>query len=210
MPVPVSSPSSFWITDFRDVNAFARDTPWLHLPFQLYAGYGVVVFALLLLGGWWTARRRRDLRTLAAAVWAPMAVLLAVAVNQPIVGALHEARPYDVLPGVLVLASRTTDPSFPSDHATMAGAAAAALLLVERRLGVSAAIAAAVMAFARVYIAAHFPQDVLAGLALGTSVALVGYLLVRRPLTILLRRAADSRLRPLLVAAPPVPARPAA
>jgi membrane-associated phospholipid phosphatase len=39
------------------------------------------------------------------------------------------------------------------------------------------------MAFARVYIAAHYPWDVAAGLVFGALVALVGWLLLRRLLT---------------------------
>jgi membrane-associated phospholipid phosphatase len=86
-----------------------------------------------------------------------LATLLAVAVNQPIVAAVHEARPYTTHPGILVLAHRSTDFSFPSDHAVMAGAVAAGLWFVSRRLGVAATVAAVAMAYSRVYIAAHYP-----------------------------------------------------
>ena len=122
---------------FLSVNDFARATPWLHGPLRLYAGYGLVVFAGLLVAGWWIARRDGDPTRMAAALWAPLGTLLAVAVNQPIVALVHEARPYDALTGILVLATPTTDPGFPSDHATMAGAVTAGLFLVNRRLGVS-------------------------------------------------------------------------
>ena len=44
-------------------------------------------------------------------------------------------RPYQTHPWLLVLASRTSDFSFPSDHAVMAGAVAAGLLLVSRLTG---------------------------------------------------------------------------
>ena len=52
-----------------------------------------------------------------------------------------------------------------------------------RRLGLFACVAAALLAFARVYIGAHYPWDVLAGLAFGASVTLLGWLLLRHPLT---------------------------
>jgi membrane-associated phospholipid phosphatase len=119
------------------------------------------------------ATRRRS-RTSAAA--------LAVALNQPVGHLFAEARPYAVHPGLLRLADPTRDSSFPSDHAVMAGSVAAGLLLVSRRLGMVAVAAAVLMAFARVYIAAHYPWDVLAGLALGAAVAVVGWVLLRRPL----------------------------
>src|SRR4051795_11462190 len=112
-----------------DVNDLARHTGWLHGAVLAYAGYGVVLFAALLLAGVLLRRGGTD-RALAAAGWAPLAVLLAVGLNQPLVSAFAEARPYTTHPGLLVLAHRSADFSFPSDHAVMAGAAAAALWLV--------------------------------------------------------------------------------
>jgi membrane-associated phospholipid phosphatase len=196
-----AAPAS-WTGWFLGVNRLAQHTPWLHTPVKAYADYGVVLFAVLLFAGWWTARRA-SITAMSAALWAPAGMLLAVAVNQPIAAAVGEARPYTALPHILVLATPSTDPSFPSDHATMAGAVAAGLLLVSWRLGLVAVVAAAVMAFARVYIGAHYPQDVLAGLALGALVTLVGYLLVRRVLVGLVQRLQDTRLRPLLTAQRP-------
>jgi len=192
-----------WTGWFLDVNHLAQHTPWLHTPVKAYADYGVVLFAVLLLAGWWTARRRGSIAAMTAALWAPAGMLLAVAMNQPIAAAVGEARPYTTLPHIPVLATPSADPSFPSDHATMAGAVAAGLLLVSWRLGLVAVVAAAVMASARVYIGAHYLQDVLAGLALGALVAVVGYAVVRRPLTALLQRLQDTRLRPLLTAQRP-------
>jgi membrane-associated phospholipid phosphatase len=185
---------------FEQVNQFARATPWLHAVVTVYAAYGLAVFAALLLAGWWSARRSGRAARMAAVVCAGVATLLAVAVNQPIVAAVHEARPYTTHPGILVLAHRSADFSFPSDHAVMAGAVAAGLWFVSRRLGLAATIAAAAMVFARVYIAAHYPQDVLAGLVLGAAVATVVYLAGRRIAARLIAAAARTRLRPLLVA----------
>jgi membrane-associated phospholipid phosphatase len=79
--------------------------------------------------------------------------------------------------------SALATPSFPSDHAVMAGTAATGLWLASRVLGAIAAAAAVLMAFSRVYIAAHYPWDVVAGLAFGALVALLGWLLLRAPLT---------------------------
>jgi undecaprenyl-diphosphatase len=84
----------------------------------------------------------------------------------------------------------------------MAGAVAAGLLLVNRRLGLVAAAAAAIMAFARVYIAAHYPSDVIGGLILGTAVSLLGFLLVRTLLVRMVVAAERSALRPLLTVSP--------
>ncbi|MDT5245222.1 MAG: hypothetical protein QOD36_2598 [Mycobacterium sp.] len=174
---------------FLRINEFARDTPRLHPVVNGYAEYAVVILAALLLAGWWIARRRADLTVLAAAVWAPLGALAAVAINQPIVSAIHGPRPYAVLPGILVLVQ-------------LAGAIAAGLWLVSDRLGAVALLAAAVMAFAGVYIGALYTRDALAGLAVGNAVSVIGFWATRPVLVRLLRRAEDIRLvRPLLTVA---------
>ena len=186
---------------FDAINSLARHTGWLHAPAVAYAKYGVGLFGLLLIVGVLRSRSG-NARDLAASVWSGAAVLLAVAVNQPIVHAVAEARPYTGHPNVLVLVTRSADLSFPSDHATMAGAAAAGLLIASRKLGLIAIIAALLMAFARVYVGAHYPGDVLAGLAIGAAVAVLGWLVVRAPIThAATRLRAQPTLRPLLVTA---------
>jgi membrane-associated phospholipid phosphatase len=184
---------------FLAVNDFAQDTPWLHGAAVTFAKYGVVVFGLALVIGVLYSRWH-DARTCAAALWAGAGTLLAVAVNQPIGNLVAEHRPYTVYPHALLLVDKTTDFSFPSDHAVMAGAVATGLFLVSRRLGVVAAIAAVLMAGTRVYVGAHYPWDVLAGLALGAAVVACGWLIVGRPLTVLVARLRDTQLKPLLVA----------
>lgn len=184
---------------FYYVNDFARDTPWLHTVVSAYANDGVVLFALFLLAGWWIARRADDDAAMAAAVWAPIGVLAAVAINQPIANTIDASRPCNALPHIVVLHCNT-DGGFPSDHAMMAGAVTAGVWLVSRRLGIVTAVAALVMAFTRVYVAAHYPQDVVAGLAVGAAISLVGYRLVRPLLRRLINAIADSPLRTLTTA----------
>lgn len=169
---------------FAAVQDLARATPWLHGVAVAFAVYGVVVFAALALWALVRARAGSD-RALAAAGWAPLGTLLAVGVAQPIAALVGEPRPYLTHPGALLLVPRTADVSFPSDHATMAGAMAVGLLIAAPRIGRWAVGAAVLMAVARVYVGAHYPQDVLAGLLLGAAVSGLGWLLLRRPLTAL-------------------------
>jgi undecaprenyl-diphosphatase len=186
---------------FLVVNEWAQDTGWLHGVVAAYADRGVVLFAILLLAGYAVARSSGRLLRVARALLAGVAVLLSVALNQPLVHAVNERRPYAALPHVLVLVHRSADASFPSDHATMAGAVAAGLLFVHRRLGAVAVVAAALMAFARVYVGAHYPVDVAAGLAVGAIVAGLTQV-AAPPLAGMLARLERTPLRPLLVRGP--------
>jgi membrane-associated phospholipid phosphatase len=186
---------------FLGVNHFARATPALHAPMRLYAEYGVALFAAALLLAWWWARREQNPSTMAAALWAPAGALLAIGLNQPLVNHFHQARPYTVFPQALALVSQSKDYSFPSDHAVMAGAVAAGVLLTNRRLGVVTALAAVVMAFARVYVGAHFPLDVVVGLLVGAAVTALGFLVSRPLLVRAVTGLARTPLRPLLTTA---------
>lgn len=185
---------------FDEVNAFAADTPWLHGTMLMFARYGVLLFVGYLIVGWWLARQR-DSRTMAAALLTPVGALLALSLQQVIIQAVGEARPYTLEPNALILIVKTTDPSFPSDHACVAGAVAAGLFLVDRRLGSVAFATAAIMAFSRVYVGAHWPLDVVAGLTFGAAVTCLLIVWFRRPLARLVDRVKDTALRPLLVVA---------
>ena len=124
------------IADTTSVNDFARRTTWLPGAIVTYAVRGVALCAVLLLVGYLlTCTAGRPMMTARALLAAATAPLLAVAVNQPIVHAVNEARPFTQLPHALFLVHRSVDASFPSDHATMAGAVGAGLLCVPRNLG---------------------------------------------------------------------------
>lgn len=197
---------------YRDINDFAVHTAWLHGPAKVFAVYAVGLFAVVVLAGWWYARFRPDApRAVAASLWAAAGTLVAVAVNQPVANAAARARPYLPMPHVEVLVARTQDFSFPSDHATTAGAATAGIWIVARyagtavrNLAIASTALAVAIAFARVYVGAHYPGDVLAGLALGAAVTVVGWLLLARPLTALMTKVRDRRVLRPLVSAPAV------
>ena len=186
--------------DFRVVNDFARDTAWLHGFMKLMAQRGIVLLAVALVVGWWLARRDRSPRKVAIAVWGAFAALIAVGLVQPIADAADEQRPFATMPHVLKLIPHAADVGFPSDHSTAAGAVAAALLFVSWRLGLVTTLVALVLAFSRVYVGVHFPQDVVAGLVLGAAVAVLGVYVVVPLLARIATWLAGTALRPLICA----------
>ncbi len=82
-------------------------------------------------------------------------------------------RPYDVLTGVRLLVTPSVNSSFPSGHALVAsaGAAAAWLMAGRKRYAAPLIVEAALVCYSRIYVGVHFPLDVLAGCVLGGCVA---------------------------------------
>lgn len=178
---------------FMRINAITRQTPSLNGTAAAWTTYGVLVFGALLVGAWWIARSRSD-KVMAAALLAPVSVVIAYAINQPIAHAIDEARPFIAHPDALVLVGRSMDPSFPSDHAVVAGAACMALFFVSRRIFQLTALLAILFAISRVYVGVHYPADVVAGLALGGIVAVIVWLLTRTIATRAVRTLRETSL----------------
>ncbi len=153
---------------------------------KFLAVYGVGIFAVLVLLAWRSARQSPNApRAVAATAWAAIGTVAAVGINQIIVANVHRARPYAVLSGIETLVARTHDPSFPSDHALTAGAATAGLWIIAhytartvRVLAIIASLLSLLVAFARVYVGAHYPSDVAVGLAIGAAIMIIGWLLL--------------------------------
>ena len=86
-------------------------------------------------------------------------------------------RPCDLRPEMLTLVARPHGWSFPSGHTSSAFAAAFALWLQNRRLGIPALVLAGFIGFTRMYLYVHFPTDILGGVALGLALGACGSLL---------------------------------
>ncbi|MGW4706179.1 phosphatase PAP2 family protein [Streptomyces sp. NPDC004285] len=186
-------------TAYLDVVHRAQAAPtWLDHLVGGYSTYGLALFAVLMLVAWWRARGQgpeRAVRALAV----PLITVAAFAVSSLLKLAVHEARPCQSLHvTVLEACPAPGDWSFPSNHATLAAAAAVALLSVSRRLGAVGLVAAVLMAFSRVWVGAHYPHDALAGFLLGAAVALLATWAVRRAPASLPERLVRGPLRPLL------------
>ncbi|QEV50263.1 phosphatase PAP2 family protein [Streptomyces vinaceus] len=180
----------------------AHRTPnWLNDAIAAWSVYGLALFAVLMVGAWWRARRTGS-PSAVTALAVPLITLLGFGADLLLKLVFREDRPCQSLRvAVLEACPAPGDWSFPSNHAAIGAAAAVALLFVSRRLGAVAVVAALLMAGSRVWVGAHYPHDVVAGLAVGALVAAVCGGAVRRRQTTLAGRLGRSRLRPLLTTA---------
>ncbi|MDQ1064934.1 phosphatase PAP2 family protein [Streptomyces canus] len=186
---------------YTDVVDLAHRSPgWLDDVVAAWSTYGLAVFAALMAVAWWRARRVGP----AAAVTAlavPVIVVAAYGVNDVLKLLVREDRPCQSLRVITLEACPAPgDWSFPSNHTAIAAAAAMALLFVSRRLGAVTAVAACAMAASRVWVGAHYPHDVAAGMIVGALVAALAMVMLRRRPDPLVRWITGTRLRPLVLA----------
>lgn len=166
---------------YLDVVHAAQAAPgWFDRAVGAYSTYGLAVFAALMVYGWWRARGRGDRDRAVRALAAPVLTAVAFLVSAALKLQVRELRPCQSLHAVTLEACPAVgDWSFPSNHATIAAAAAVALWFVSARLGLVAGVCALAMAASRVWVGAHYPHDIAAGLAVGAAVAVSLGLLVR-------------------------------
>ncbi|WP_399887055.1 phosphatase PAP2 family protein [Streptomyces sp. BBFR51] len=171
---------------YRDITGFAQDTPtWVRHAAEVWTEAGILVFGALFVVAWWRSRRG-DTRAFAIAVLAPVATALAYVCSELLKSGFTEERPCRAVSAAvpsLVECPAAGDWSFPSNHATIAGASAVALALVRRAVILLTAPLALLMAFSRVFVGVHYPHDVAAGLLLGAVVAAAAVRLGTRPVT---------------------------
>ncbi|MFF7385073.1 phosphatase PAP2 family protein [Streptomyces griseoluteus] len=180
------------------VDAAHRAPAWLDQLVSGYSTYGLALFALLMVIGWWRARHR-DAAQAVKALAAPVLTVLAFVVSTLLKQAVQENRPCQSLHVITLEACPAAgDWSFPSNHATLAAAAAVALWIVSARLGALATVGALAMAASRVWVGAHYPHDIVAGLAVGALVAALLALPLRRHADALAGLLIRGRLRPLV------------
>lgn len=208
--VRVLPPKGLNTSIYLDLNHFARETAWAHGFMHAYALWlGPVLLAAGVVASYAVVWWHRAPRAATLLILGGVGTVVALGLNQLVGHAAKELRPYASHPHALVLVSRANDYSFPSDHAVIAGGLTASVLLLlgqaarrsrsegaPRRAGrpadrrripplLYALIGATVvlglfLCFARIYVGAHYPGDVVAGYLLGAVVVAVLSLL--RPL----------------------------
>jgi len=87
-------------------------------------------------------------------------------------------RPVSDDPRLAPLVRVPSSPSFPSSHAAMSFAAAAAMTFYYSALAPVFYLLAFVMSWTRVYLGIHYPSDVIAGMATGFACSLIWWLLL--------------------------------
>ncbi|WP_405985183.1 phosphatase PAP2 family protein [Streptomyces sp. NBC_00872] len=185
---------------YRDITDFARTTPsWVQHLAELWTEAGLLVFGLLFVAVWWLARRAGS-RALALAVLAPLATAIAYVCSELSKSVLEEERPCRAVAGAgepLITCPPVGDWSFPSNHSTIAGAAATALLIARPRLAYLTVPMALLMAFSRVFVGVHYPHDVAVGLVLGAAVATLVMPAAARPVGLLVGTMRTSGASPV-------------
>ena len=131
--------------------------------------YGAVWFAAGIALLFFPSYRRYGVLLIAGVI---TGYLLGDLVLKPLVA---RPRPFVSLPEAELLIPLPHSFSFPSGHAPSSFAAAEALFLADKRLGIPACILAAFIAFSRHYLFVHYPTDVLAGALLGVLIVFALY-----------------------------------
>lgn len=181
---------------YRDITDFAHTTPsWVQHLAELWTEAGLLLFGVLFIAVWWYARAAPS-RAVAVAVLAPLATAVAYVCSEMFKSIVDEERPCRAVAGAaasLVPCPPVGDWSFPSNHSTIAGAAAIALALARPRLAFFTVPMALLMAFSRVFVGVHYPHDVAVGLVFGAVVATLVVLVATRPVGALAETMRTSR-----------------
>lgn len=128
-----------------------------------------ISFGPLALAALWIFGSRIERR---AVVLAGASALLAVSVAGAISSMWMHARPF-VAFGLPNLLDHTTDSSFPSDHSTLLFALGFGLCILPsvagRRAGLSAVALGVAVGWSRIFLAAHYPSDIVGAAAVAAA-----------------------------------------
>jgi membrane-associated phospholipid phosphatase len=159
---------------FHAINSLGRDDDGLQDTALAYNA--VAIFAIVGISGllWFLARPNGPLRAKLAAASASFSVVIGLLLNVVAGSLWHHDRPFVDHPGkTVLLVHHAADNSFPSDHSTVAFAAAFAVLVFYRRLGALLVLGAVGVAIARILVGVHYPLDVAASALIGAASAAV-------------------------------------
>jgi undecaprenyl-diphosphatase len=155
---------------FQAINGLAGRNTLADSLMKAIAGLGPYVLMGILALIWFlprpTAPRGEERRVI---LYALLVAAAGLGVNQ-VIGHIW-ARPRPGIGHVTTqLLGGSTDPSFPSDHATLAFGLAVPVLLVLYRWGLLLFGCALLIGLARVYVGRHYPGDILGSLVVSVAV----------------------------------------
>ena len=153
---------------FGALNSLAGVSSFFDMAMRFSAVYliFVMIVAVLVFAGIW-AQKNRQQASFVLVLSVASGFVARVVIAEPVRILAARARPYEVLPVVRQLVDHAMGHSFPSGHATLAFAIAAAVFSVHRKAGVVFLGIAGVISVSRVIAGVHWPIDVLAGAVLG-------------------------------------------
>lgn len=157
---------------FKIINSFAGRIDWFDDIMEIFA-QDIVWLLLALLATLWIIGTKEDQRSVFyACLSAGIALLLASLLISPEV---NQARPF-VSHTVHQLIPHSADPSFPSDHSTLAFSLAFSVLFINRKWGLAAFGLACLTGAARVYVGVHYPGDIIGAGALSFVICMSVFL----------------------------------
>lgn len=147
---------------------------------DLFVAATVAVVALILLALFFSGLRRVFRGNAALFLYVLLAVFVSRSVTEVIRYFYQHPRPFEALGNVTQLVEHGGGDSFPSGHAAIAFAAAAAVIFSGHKLGWRLFFIAALVGAARVIAGVHWPFDVVGGAATGVVSAWFIRMLMRR------------------------------
>lgn len=124
-------------------------------------------------------------------VFTAVTLITEVILNDGIIkGIIARDRPFIQNSAIDTIIRQPSGYSFPSGHSASSFAAATAVYMHNKKLGIPAYIMAALIAFSRLYFYVHFPSDVIIGSLLGVLIG-IG---VNKLLNYILKRLEERKL----------------
>ena len=120
-------------------------------------------------------------KTRATGAMMACALLLGVLIGEVgIKNIVARERPFVVNTDIVLNIAQPSGYSFPSGHTCSSFAAATTLFMNNKKIGIVAYIIASLIAFSRLYNYVHFPSDILCGMILGITVAIITVSIFRK------------------------------